>query len=334
MKKFTLAAILLLSISQTFEASAVGPMDVYSKMINNATTLNQGIKANESGLNATDNQMDHENEDNQYADQVLSKLISSPEEKLPKDPELELKKVARKRSSADSALAKGGLKDADIQIGEKTSTASFKKYNKMAYSAFTNGHLEVALKLYKQAMQADHSNPDAMFNIAALYQSMGRYYQAKKVFERIAKLRPDYVPAVYNQLFLVHNIPALQVYPEAARALNYDSDNPFLLCQMGILKLRMDNEADAGKYFIKALKESKNHPVILYNMAIAYDNAGKRQEAIASYNSTLHEYEFFKSGSDLESGELKDNATTVAFQEISNLISPEVIIERVKELKK
>lgn len=113
-----------------------------------------------------------------------------------------------------------------------------------------NGDLPKAVQTYERVLEMEPRNYRAMNNIASLYIRMDRTKEALGYLEGSVRLRGDYVPALIN---------------------------------LGIIKARAGNAAEAEGSFLKALSFDGSNRAALFNIAVLYENSLRYDKAREYY---------------------------------------------------
>eukprot|EP01121_Diplochlamys_sp_Union-15-3_P020950 TRINITY_DN8340_c0_g1_i1.p1 TRINITY_DN8340_c0_g1~~TRINITY_DN8340_c0_g1_i1.p1 ORF type:complete len:455 (-),score=80.39 TRINITY_DN8340_c0_g1_i1:12-1238(-) len=125
----------------------------------------------------------------------------------------------------------------------------------------------------------------------------GRYYSndTKSFGAFFSKTECDLTTDLKRQIFDTYQ-ESLQFMEEGKfgqalelceKALSYDPNNPFLLCQKGAINMSYGQLDEALSYFEKALQRSPNDPLILINKANALLQVEKPNEALTVVNEAI-----------------------------------------------
>ena len=105
--------------------------------------------------------------------------------------------------------------------------------------AHARGDLELALKLYGQAIELRPEFPEAEYQRAMAFLSLGRLPEAEKGFRRAVELRSDWaMPAAALGALLVRLTRFEEAEKHLNRALELDAKNPSALVALTDLRLR------------------------------------------------------------------------------------------------
>ncbi len=108
------------------------------------------------------------------------------------------------------------------------------------------GQTEKALEYYENILKDQPDNPDLIFNLGLLYESMERYDDAIAQFERAHELNPEDLEAILHhaQLCLEKTGDYLGAIECYKAALKISQDNPSILNNLGVAQIRAGNELD------------------------------------------------------------------------------------------
>ncbi len=156
-----------------------------------------------------------------------------------------------------------------------------------AYNAFNAGDDATAQQLYRNVLQADVRNIDALLGMAAISSRQGRLNDANGWYAKVLEIEPrnSYAMAAVSDL-------ASQTDPVSAesRIKNMLAQQPqaaHLHAALGQLYLDQSNWAAAQQAFFEAHHFAPNQADYAYNLAICLDQMGKGQLALPYYQKAL-----------------------------------------------
>ena len=124
----------------------------------------------------------------------------------------------------------------------------------MANQLSEDGKYSYALKYYKNILQIDSTNIQAIIDYGVTLQNLELYHQALLVYDRALKLQPKNTIALINKGSVLHTLEkytnAITCYDAALRIYG---NNPTALVYKGLCIAEMGNIQLAIKYFKKAL---------------------------------------------------------------------------------
>lgn len=183
-------------------------------------------------------------------------------------------------SSVEIFIANPKAQDFDIRQKEK-----------IAYNSALAKQDEVALELYKQVLTSEPDNDYAKFSLAVIYQKLGQYSQAKKLYRELLKSGSDSREQAVGNLIsiLIEESPREAVYMLLRLSLqNPDSSEIFAKLAIAYDKIKdYDNAVIALK---NATRLSPQAVEYRYNLAVAYDKTDKKQQALENYLDVIKNY--------------------------------------------
>ena len=150
------------------------------------------------------------------------------------------------------------------------------------------GELEEARELYERALEAAPGRPSVMNNLAAVYLSLKRYGEAKRLCQELLGRDPGDETALLNLGSCEDGLGA----PEEAlgcydRALAIKADYAEALSNRGSVLLRLQRADEALASYDRALGVKADYAEAHYNRGNALLQLGRREDAIASYEGAL-----------------------------------------------
>ncbi len=155
------------------------------------------------------------------------------------------------------------------------------------YAALINGQYDTALGFYERASKNEPTSVLALLGRGTAYQKLGREEEARAAYEAALKIDPQNREALTNITGLV-----AQTQPEQAlkRLLEmegqYHNFSP-IPAQIGLTYAKMGNSEAAIEYLRRAISLTPQAPMYHYNLAIIFDRAGQREQALASYKEVI-----------------------------------------------
>ena len=147
---------------------------------------------------------------------------------------------------------------------------------------------QAAAASYRQALRYDPANAVAHFNLGLILQSSGERDQALHHFERAYELAPD-IPDLLKNLTLLEL--EFERYDEAKsrleRVLAQTPQHYAALQCMGLTLQKMHSPHLALQYYERALAINGADAELLNNRAIALQDLGRLDEAIAGYTAAI-----------------------------------------------
>ena len=179
--------------------------------------------------------------------------------------------------------------DVKIQIKDPNSVADYESSDSMmlAYKAFNDGNIDIAMEYYKKSLKKSKNNIEAMFGIATCHQVLGQIADATKYYLNIIKLQPRYAPAI-NNLMLILAEEDLEIAIKTLQKIATHSNTDSLLwLQLGNLISQTGENHKSLRCFKLALAQEPNNPIIMYNLATTFDALNNRNSAVKFYQMSL-----------------------------------------------
>ena len=203
-------------------------------------------------------------------------------------PQVALDSPARMLSPPISVKREGyvfaGAGDA-IQVREVSNQAQSDV--RLGYTALINGQYDTALGFYERASKSEPTSVLALLGRGTAYQKLGREEDARAAYEAALKIDPQNREALTNVTGLIG-----QTQPEEALKRLIDLEGQYanfspIPAQIGLTYAKMGNAAAAIEYLRRAITLTPDAPMYHYNLAVIFDRAGQREQAIASYKEVL-----------------------------------------------
>jgi tetratricopeptide (TPR) repeat protein len=173
----------------------------------------------------------------------------------------------------------------------KAQDFDIRQKEKIAYNAALAKQDEVALELYKQVLASEPDNDYAKFSLAVIYQKLGQYSQAKKLYRELLKSSSDGREQAVGNLIsiLIEESPREAVYMLLRLSLqNPDAAEVFAKLAIAYDKIKdYDNAVIALK---NAVRLSPQDVEYKYNLAVAYDKTNQKQQALENYLNVVKSY--------------------------------------------
>jgi len=155
------------------------------------------------------------------------------------------------------------------------------------YAALINGQYDTALGFYERASKNEPSSVLALLGRGTAYQKLGRDAEARAAYEGALKIDPKNREALTNLTGLT-----AQSRPEEALKSLVDLEvqhkyfSP-IAAQIGLTYAKMGNSDAAIEHLRRAIALTPDAPMYHYNLAVVFDRAGQREQAVASYKEVL-----------------------------------------------
>lgn len=156
-----------------------------------------------------------------------------------------------------------------------------------AYNSLMGGETEVAVRIYKDILNVDPANEEALFGLAATYHRTGQTDNARPLYGRLLKQNPAHREALNNFLMLVSNEAPQEALNELANLeQRYPTFSP-IPAQMSILYERLGQPEVARSKILRAIELSPENWVYKYNLAIMLDRQSEYAGAADIYKQLI-----------------------------------------------
>ena len=153
-----------------------------------------------------------------------------------------------------------------------------------------NGKTKQAFDKFTEAMQYNNENPEIYYKLALANNSIKNYSEAIKQCKRAIELAPE-ISLYYETLGDIYM--GIQNFIEAKRyykeAVFIDPKNARAHALFGTLQSKDGDHDNAIKSLETAVALEPNNIDIRYNLALAYEVAGRKDEAKIQYQKVLEE---------------------------------------------
>lgn len=173
---------------------------------------------------------------------------------------------------------------------------SFNELVRKAYTASQLGLLEASLHYYTEAFTRDEQNTNTLFALATLYHKLKQYSDAKKYYQKLLKIAPDYKSATSNYLAMIAQSEPQTALNEYLAIEQENPNHPGVLAQIGMIYLNMQNFDQAENYLKRSIILAPSVLQYRYNLAVVYDQAKNYRTAIELYKDLLDSRTFYKLG--------------------------------------
>jgi tetratricopeptide (TPR) repeat protein len=214
------------------------------------------------------------------------------------------KKVKRSRDDAaeyNDASDEGSIGEkrrAPLKLLSRTPVAGVDPTLLAAYEAFSRGDDVAAQKQYRQVLQGDVRNIDALLGMAAIALRQGRYADANGWYQKVLEIEPRNSTALSASTNAQigndsagFNSAASDFVGTESRIKNMLAQQPEaanLHAALGNLYAAQDQWALAQAAYFDASRFAPNSADYAFNLAVSLDQLGKSDLALAQYQRALY----------------------------------------------
>ena len=156
-----------------------------------------------------------------------------------------------------------------------------------AYRALLSGQTSAAVVLYKNVLELDSKNMDALFGLATAYHRNFQYEQARSIYAQILSIEPDNKEVLNNFLVLVAEESPESALIELQKLERINSSFSPIPAQIAMIYLKIGQPETAERYLRRAVILSPDNITYKYNLAITSDKLHKYYQAINLYKQVL-----------------------------------------------
>lgn len=152
-----------------------------------------------------------------------------------------------------------------------------------AYNTLMAGDSEQAIEIYKNVLNADPENQDALFGVAALYHRQGQLDKARPYYARLLKLNPQHKEGLNNFLALISDEAPEEALAELERLGQRNPEYSPIPAQQAIVLKKLGYLDQARDQMLHAIELSPDSLTYKYNLAVILDQMGDVTNASGLY---------------------------------------------------
>jgi tetratricopeptide (TPR) repeat protein len=150
------------------------------------------------------------------------------------------------------------------------------------------GKYDLALANYDRALAVRADSPEALYNRGLTLQELKRPDEALASYDRALAVRPDYAEALYNRGNTLRNLKRLdEALASYDRALTVRPDYAEALTNRGAVLHALKRPDEALASYDRTLAVRPDHAEALSNRGVILQELKRSDEALASYNRAL-----------------------------------------------
>jgi tetratricopeptide (TPR) repeat protein len=160
-----------------------------------------------------------------------------------------------------------------------------------AYQAYNRGDDVAAQQQYRQVLQRDVRNVDALLGMAAIAQRQGRDADAAGWYQKVLEIEPKNTIAL-SRIMSVNSSPqadtdAIGAESRIKNMLAQHPDAASLHATLGNLYIEQGQWSSAQEAYFNASRLAPNNADYAFNLAISLDQMGKSNLALKQYERAL-----------------------------------------------
>jgi tetratricopeptide (TPR) repeat protein len=177
-----------------------------------------------------------------------------------------------------------------IKIKVKTPKINVDYELEKAYSAMISGRADAAIMLYKNVLDADPTNKNALFGLATLYHRANQLELARPLYAKLLEIDPHHRDGLNNFLVLI----ADEAPEDALKQLRVlqESSPEFspIPAQIALIYRKLGDMDKASEHMVRAIQLEPENLTYRYNFAILLDKQRKYDEAAELYRQIVQAY--------------------------------------------
>lgn len=194
-------------------------------------------------------------------------------------------------NAGDEAQLQGdaqiGTTRAPMKLVSRTPAAGVDPTLLAAYQAFSRGEDASAQQQYRQVLQRDVRNVDALLGMAAIAQRQGRDADAAGWYQKVFEIEPRNTIAQSAVVRLQVNADVIGSESRLKNLLAQQPESANLHAALGNLFAEQNQWASAQAAYFNASRLAPNSADYAFNLAISLDQLGKPKLALAQYQRAL-----------------------------------------------
>jgi len=178
-------------------------------------------------------------------------------------------------------------KQASLKLTSKSPISVVDPTLLAAYQAFTRGEDVSAQQMYRQVLQHDARNVDALLGMAAIAQRQGREADAAGWFQKVIEVDPQNSIAQTALVNPLVNIEKSNAESRVKNLLAHQPEAAHLHATLGNIYAEQNQWASAQAAYFDACKFAPNNADYAFNLAVSLEQMGKQKLALAQYQRAL-----------------------------------------------
>lgn len=213
---------------------------------------------------------------------------------MPISKDLSSMKVLDTTRSSSTTSAKGK----DVTLYQSQPAA---EWLLLAYQAYESGHWQQAEQYYRQVLEKQPRQRDALLGMLAIHQlTPSRAGAARDVAEQLRRLYPNDKEVRLATDGLVSSAQADRLSESELKQVQQQVANPSEASfRLGLLLAEQQRWSEAQSAFFESVSAVPSNPDYRLNLAISYDHLGKHRLAIEHYQHLLALVKSSSSGLDM-----------------------------------
>ncbi len=190
-------------------------------------------------------------------------------------------------SGAMEGLSQNTSKHAPVKLISRVPAAGVDPTLLAAYQAFSRGEDTSAQQQYRQVLQRDVRNIDALLGMAAIAQRQGREADAQGWYQKVLEIEPRNIIAQSAMVSPQANTDMVGTESRIKNLLAQQPEAANLHASLGNLYAEQSQWPSAQEAYFNASRFAPNNADYAFNLAISLDQMGKSNLALRQYQRAL-----------------------------------------------
>ena len=185
--------------------------------------------------------------------------------------------------SPESAVSSG----ASVKVTRNTTINGVNPVLLSAYQAFEAGDNATAQQLYRQVIQTDERNVDALLGLAAIASRQERNRDAAGWYGKVLEVEPGNAIAQSVIMGVMNEADGAGKESRLKNLLAQQPESAGLHAALGDIYAEQNQWTSAQQAYFQAHHFEPENASYVYNLAVSLDQMGKAQLALQYYSQTL-----------------------------------------------
>ena len=163
-------------------------------------------------------------------------------------------------------------------------------FYKKAVSYHRQNKLEMAIQMYLEVLAGNPEHPDALLNLSSAYIQSSAFSKAWPLLKKLSNFDPENPQVLLNLAIVEIGLgrPSKAItYLERSEGLTEEPQFEIYF-HRGVALSHLGELGEALTWYKRAEKLSEKNPLLLFNMAVAYDKLKRYDEALRYYVALLN----------------------------------------------
>jgi tetratricopeptide (TPR) repeat protein len=200
------------------------------------------------------------------------------------------KKEALKTKEESNKEQSQKVKKATEAPSDPSSRQTEGLFYKKAVSYHRQNKLEMAIKMYLEVLAGNPEHPDALLNLSSAYIQSSAFSKACPLLQKLSNFYPENPQVLLNLAIVEIGLgrPSKAItYLERSEGLTEEPQFEIYF-HRGVALSHLGELGEALTWYKRAEKLSEKNPLLLFNMAVAYDKLKRYDEALRYYVALLN----------------------------------------------